>query len=191
MQIENRYNNILLYDSTISADDRLLNEWTIVNSPATCLQRSTEKNYELIVIFQKLRLLKERFAMVELCSILKQNRPTQHLPLLCLLPSKHRGLLEQLQNAGTEYAKFYNPVEPLSKAHLKSLLAKPSEDCRIGWILSGICPHINYFPISERQEIMYCGAYRNRLVLGSHRLIHVCETSNHKTCQYFKCPKFF
>lgn len=114
-----------------------------------------------------------------------------HIPLLCLLPSKHRKLLEHLQNAGVEYAMFHDLRDPNLKNHVETLLVDSSEECKIERILSDICPHINHFPISEHKEILYCGAYRNRLVLGSYRLRHLCETSNHKICEYFKCPKFF
>lgn len=171
-------------------DDWPYGNLTLVNSPATCLHKATENNYDLISISHEYRSLKARHALVELCSMLKRNRYTLHIPLLSLLPSRHREMLEQLHNVGVEYARFYDPRDPDSQNHLESLLAKPSEECMIGRILSGICPHINYFPISRDKEILYCGAYRNRLVLGSPRLSHFCETFNHKNCPYFNCPKF-
>ncbi len=189
MQTDNRNYKILLYNSTLEPDDQVLDEFASANSPAACIQKATINTYDLIAIFHNYRSLKERFALVELCSILKQSNHAGHIPLLCLLPSIHRGLLEQLQNAQVEYARFYDPGDPNSKDNLKSLLTIPFEDCTIEKILSGICPHINYFPISRHQEMLYCGAYRNRLVLGPHRLRHSCETIKHKSCQYFKCPK--
>jgi hypothetical protein len=190
IQADNSHYKILLYNSTFNLDGQIPDECALANSPAACIQKATSSTYDLIAIFHNNRLLKERFALVELCSILKKNYHSRHFPLLCLLPSKHRGLLEQLQNVQVEYAGFYDPDDPDLKEHLTALLARPSEDCTIEKILSSICPHINYFPISRHQEMLYCGAYRNRLVLGTHRLKHACQTSNHKKCQYFKCPKF-
>ncbi len=189
LQTDSRNYKILLYNSTLELDGQILDECALANSPAACIQKATSSAYDLIAIFHNYRLLKERFALVELCSILKKNYHSRHFPLLCLLPSKHRGLLERLQNVQVEYAGFYDPGDPNSKEDLTSLLARPSEDCTIEKVLSGICPHINYFPISRHQEMLYCGAYRNRLVLGPHRLKHSCQTINHKNCQYFKCPQ--
>jgi hypothetical protein len=189
MPADDRNYKILLYNSTLEPDDQVLDEFASANSPATCIQKATNNTYDLIAIFHNYRSLKERFALVELCSILKKSYHSRHIPLLCLLPSIHRELLEQLQNVQVEYARFYDPGGPDLKDHLKSRLARPSEDCTIETILSAICPHINYFPISRHQEMLYCGAYRNRLVLGPHRLKHSCQTINHKNCQYFKCPK--
>lgn len=192
MQSYSKNYKILLFPSSMCFDDWPYGNLTLVNSPATCLHKATENNYDLIVIFHKFRSLKERHALVELCAMLKRNRHTLHIPLLCLLPSKHREMLEHLHDVGVEYARFYDPRDPVSQNHIESLLAKPSEECKIGRILSGICPHINYFPIGQKnQEILHCGAYRNRLVLGSHRLRHFCETFNHKICKYFKCPILF
>jgi len=190
VESDNKNYKILLFPSSMCFDDWPYGNLTLVNSPATCLHKATENNYDLISISHEYRSLKARHALVELCSMLKRNRYTLHIPLLSLLPSRHREMLEQLHNVGVEYARFYDPRDPDSQNHLESLLAKPSEECMIGRILSGICPHINYFPISRDKEILYCGAYRNRLVLGSPRLSHFCETFNHKNCPYFNCPKF-
>lgn len=187
---DNNY-KILLFHSSICFDTWPYGNLTLVNSPSTCLHKATENNYDLIAISHEYRSLRERDSLIELCSMLKRNNHTLHIPLLSLFPSRHRKLLELLQDAGVEYVRFYNPIDPGSQNHIEILLAKPSEECKIGRVLSGICPHINYFPIGQKnQEILHCGAYRNRLVLGSYRLRHLCETSNHKNCPYFKCPKF-
>lgn len=190
MKTGNSKPQILFYNYNSGLNNNISKNVTVVSSPAACLQKATRHVYELIVIFQQFRLLNERFALIELCATLKQSLYAKHIPLLCLLAFKHRGLLEQLQNAGVDYVRFCNKNHPVAKEHAESLLAKPSEDCAVDRVLSAICPYINYFPISRHQEILYCGAYRNRLVLGPHRLRHLCETMNHTNCQYFKCPKF-
>jgi hypothetical protein len=180
---------ILLYHSSIPLDAWPNGNLTLVNSPATCLDKATGNNYDLIAIFHEYRSLKERDSLVELCSMLKRNRHTLHIPLISLLPSRHRKLLELLLNTGVEYTRFYDATNPDWQNYIESLVAKPSEECKIGRILSGICPHINYFPIGQKnQEILYCGAYQNHLVLGLYRLRHLCETFNYKICEYFNCP---
>ncbi len=184
-----RNHQVLFYNYSERLNGNVTGDLTVVNSPATCLQRITRQTYELIIIFPKFRSLNEHLALIELCSTLKKSRYSKHVPLLCILPSKHRELLEQLQNVGVDYVRFYFRNDAAAKIPIESLLVKPTEDCAVARILSEICPHINYFPISRHQEILYCGAYRNRLVLGPHRLRHSCETMNHNNCEYFKCPK--
>jgi len=191
MQSYDEKRKILLFHSRICFDTWPYGNLTLVNSPATCLHKATENTYDLITIFHEYRSLKERDSLVELCSMLKRNSHTLHIPLLSLLPSRHRKLLEFLQNTGVEYTRFYDATNPNWQNYIESLVAEPSEECKIDRILSEICPHINYLPIGQKnQEILHCGAYRNRLVLGSPRLSHFCETFNHKNCPYFNCLKF-
>ena len=191
MRSDNNNYKILLFNSTLGVDARTCKNPILVNSPIDCLHKATENTFDLVAIFHEYRLFRECDALVELCSTLKRNIHTMHIPLLCILPLKHRKLLEHLQDAGVEYVMFHNPRDSDLMNHMESLLVDLSEECKIDRILSDICPHINYFPISRHKEILYCGAYRNRLVLGPYRLRHLCEISDHKICQYFKCPKFF
>ena len=189
MQRNNNNYKILFFNSTPDADEHLLSKLTLVNNPIDCLYEAAENTYDLVVIFHECRSFIERDALIELCSTLKRNKPTVHIPFLLLLPSRHRKMIEHLQNAGVEYVRFYDPCDPDLKHHIETLLKEPPKEWRIDKILADICPHINYFPMSRHKEILYCSAYRNRLVLGSYRLKHLCERSIHKICQYFKCPK--
>lgn len=189
MQSDNNNYKILFFNSTLGIDVPTFKNLTLVNSPIDCLHKATENIYDLVAIFHEHRSHIEYDALVELCSALKRNIHTMHIPLLCLLPLKHRKLIEHLQDAGVEYVMFYNPRDPNLKNHIETLLVDSPEECKIGKILSDICPRINYFPMSGHKEILYCGAYRNRLVLGSYRLRHLCETSNQKSCEYFNFPK--
>lgn len=186
---EKRY-IVLLYksgtDFSFTADEGL----TLVTSPISCLNKATEKPYDLIAICFDLVCLRESDALVELCTALKKNRYTRQIPLFALLPFKHRKLLESLRDAGVEYVKFYDLKELNSKSSAKILAMPPAEECRTGRVLSEICPYINYFAISRHQEILFCGAYLNRMVIASYRLKHYCERANYENCEYFKNPKF-
>jgi len=190
MQSDTNNYEILFFNSSPGIEDRAFKTLTLVKSPIDCLHEAAENTYDLVAIFNEHRSLQEYDALLELCSTLKRNPHTMHIPLLCLLPLKHRQLLEQLQNTGVEYVMFYDPHDPDLKNHIETSLVNWPEKYKLSRILSNICPHINYFPISWHKEIIYCRAYRNRLVLGSYRLRHLCETSNHKICEYFNSPKF-
>ncbi len=51
------------------------------------------------------------------------------------------------------------------------------------------CPFLKRRPINADEEMSVCGAYRDRLVLGGRRLREVCETDNHRYCEYFLNPR--
>ena len=180
---------ILVYRSTTNLTEYALEETTVVTSPVACLREATEKRYDLIVIIFGPGFLKECDVMVELCTTLKRNRHTMQMPLLCVLPSKHRDLLQRLANAKVEYVMILEPKDCILQGRLETFAFSPSEEYEIGGILSEVCPHINYFPVCRDKEILYCGAYRNRLVLGPYRLRQYCETNNHIDCEYFQNPR--
>lgn len=190
MRSTNQNYEILFFNCSRSFDDGAFKRLTQVSNPIDCLHEAAEHTYDLVAIFSEHRSLQRCGALIELCSGLKGNPLTMRIPLLCLLPIKQRQLLERLQDVGVEYVMFYDPRDPDLKNHIETSLVDWPEECKLSKVLSNICPHINYFPIIEDKEIIYCRAYRNRLVLGSYRLRHLCETSSHKTCEYFNSPEF-
>jgi len=180
---------ILTYRSGTSPIGDALEATTVVASPVACLHEATDKEYDLIVIMFDPVFLKGCDDMIELCAVLKRNRHTMQVGLLCVLPSKHRDLLERLENAGVEYVMISDPKDSALQSRLETFSLSPSEKYKIDRILSEVCPYINYFPISRDKEILYCGAYRNRLVIGPYRLRQYCETNNHINCEYFRNPR--
>ena len=164
-------------------------EILFAHSPVSCLHKATRKSFDLIGISFDVGSLKERDALVELCSVLKANSLTLSIPLLCLLPSRHRKLLERLQETGVEHAMVFDSRRHSLEAHLEAFMRDSLEGFSIRSLLSELCPNVNPVPISRRQEILYCGAYRNRLVLGPYLLNLYCETINHRNCPYYNDPK--
>lgn len=195
MKMNHTHRKILLYASLPEVEAGLKpvpteEGLTRVNSPISCLHEATQEPFDLIAVSFYERPLKERNALVELCRMLKTNSCTAHIPLLGLMPSVHRRLLEHLLEAGADYAMLSDPRDRGIDDILKGFLVSPSEEFRIENVLYRLCPHINPVPISRRREILYCRAYRNRLVLGPYLLGLYCETLNHRDCPYYKCPKF-
>jgi hypothetical protein len=180
---------ILYYRSATSLIGDAFEEATVVTSPVACLHNASGKEYDLIVIMFDPGALKGREAIVELCAALKRNRHTMQVPLLCVLPSKHRDLLERLEDAGVEYVIILDLQDRILQSRLETFAFGPSKEYEINTILSEVCPHINYFPVSRDKEILYCGAYPNRLVLGPYRLRQYCENNNHINCEYFQNPR--
>lgn len=84
----------------------------LVNSPVQCLNQAIIEQPNAVVIRFGDITLRERDALMELCSVLKQNQYTKGIGVVALLSSKHRVVMERLRDAGVEYVKFHVKVEP-------------------------------------------------------------------------------
>ena len=162
----------------------------VVASPMACLNEVTRKSFDLVAVSFHQITLRERDALVELCSVLRKNPHSADTFLLCLVPSRHRALLTSLQDAGVNYVMLLESPDGSLANRLHLFAENRSGAYSIEKILAEICPYINYVPISRRREILYCQAYYNRLVLGPYLLNLYCETPNHINCPYYMEPKF-
>jgi len=162
----------------------------VVASPIACLNEVTLKSFDLVAVSFHHVTLKEREALVELCSVLRKNPLTSNTLLVCLLPCLHRDLLSSLENAGVEHVMLLESLDSSLDGRLQAFAETRSGVSSIESILTKICPYITYVPISRRREILYCRAYRNRLVLGPYLLSLYCETPDHIECPYYREPKF-
>lgn len=140
-------------------------------------------NYDLFVIQFATQTIKQREALTELCAVLKRHHPTRHIPIIALLPSKHRRLLEILNTITVEYAKITN-----GQTDETSIRAITPADC-ISRILAELCPFLEYQPIDARREMAVCKAYYSRLVINGMRLDQLCQRPDFQLCPYFQSPK--
>ncbi len=70
-----------------------------VRSPILCLDQAVDGNPDIIAIRFGKMPSRERETMVELCGALKRNSHTRKTPVLVLLHSRHRRLMEDLELA--------------------------------------------------------------------------------------------
>ena len=164
-------------------------ELAVVTSPASCLCHTLEGALTAVAISFQQTSMRQRQALIELCATLRKNAHTARIPLLAVLSCANRNLLERLREVGVELATISQSEDSSLLQRLSSFTAGGSSQFKLETILCRICPYINYVPISGSKEIVFCAAYRNRLVLGSERLTDLCETRAHKTCDYFIRPK--
>jgi hypothetical protein len=181
---ENVRRNILLLGAEIHPTSSSSLEIVQAPSIASYLSRAVVEDFNLLVLCLFTQVHQERGALIELCGVLRTNRYTREKPLVAVLPGKHRQLLDRLQRVGVKYVMIAEPDGDALQHRLATLNLPLNNNYRIENLLLEICPFINYLPINSCREIILCGAYRNRLVLGPHRLAEICEVPTHLTCEY-------
>jgi len=159
-----------------------------VFTTARCLERAAEGGMRIVVILFDNNSSTRRNNLVEFVSILKRNIKTAGLTVVAVLPSPHRVMIEALQRMGTDFVLIL-PNSATNSFCIGASLNKLSPQDRPESHLKEICPNLNYNAIDSQREIMLCGAYRNRMVLGGSRLHKTCETTAHLGCEYYLNPR--
>jgi hypothetical protein len=165
------------------------NGLTVVRSPVSCMDAAVSKEYGGIVIFFSTPLISERESLIELCAHLNSNTLTRSIRKCLLLEYQHRHLLVKLREVGVKYVDIKNTNEAANPRKIWERLNAEDSALRIESHLSRLCPFLRYRPISEQNELITCGAYRNRMVLGGRRLHEVCQTETHLYCEYYLNPR--
>lgn len=161
----------------------------IVRSPVACLDMATRKAWDFIVICFGDRPIKIRNALTELCLALKNNPYANTGSVAAVLHQGHRELIRTLCAGGIDFIKVTDSCGCDNGKRVLRLVDELTDEDGSETVLSRYCPYLRYHPISRRGEMISCGAYLNRLVLGTPRLRRFCEISNYKNCEYFQNPK--
>lgn len=180
---------ILLLGAEVRATTASSVEINQAPSIASYLSRAVAGNFDLLVLCLSARDHQERDAWVEFCGILRTNRHTREQPLIAVLPERHRELLNRLEKAGVRYVMIAEPGSDDLHHRLAALDLPLSDAYRVESLLMEICPCINYLPLNSCRELILCGAYRNRLILGPYRLAQRCEVPAHLTCEYYQAQE--
>lgn len=161
-------------------------EWA--SSPVQCLDKAVDKKPGIIVIRFGKMTIRERDSLVELSAALKRNSYTRTCPVLVLLDSKHRKLIEDLNRAKVDYVRYVGDAV-LDTDRIREIIDGLEPDDRLEHHLETVCPFLHYEMIDSQHEMTVCGAYLDRMVLGGHRLHEICETENHFHCEYYLKPR--
>lgn len=178
----------LLCDPKGRFDEPTSPEAESVSSPIHCFDRAVDGSPRIIVIHFGPMPIGNRDALVELAATLKRNRHTCRCPILALIHMKHRKLLEDLSQAQVDFARRIADGA-LSPSRLQEIIDGLGPADRLEQHLSQVCPFLHYSPVDACHELTLCGAYLDRMVLGSTLLHKTCETENHLGCEYFQNPR--
>jgi hypothetical protein len=161
-------------------------EW--VPSPIQCLDKAIDGKPGIIVIRFGKMPFRERETLVELSAALKRNIHTQRCPILALLHSKNRKLIEGLKKAKVDYVRYIGDAR-LDSTQVREIIDGLEPDDRLERHLAVVCPFLHYSKIDSQHEMTMCGAYLNRMFLGGRRLHEICETEDHLYCEYYLNPR--
>ena len=162
---------------------------TVVESPVSCLNAATTTTYRLTILCFSVRWIRARPGIIELCAYLKHNPLTRKVPLFVSVDRWHRGLVERMKEAGVDFVDLQRVQDQIDPERIFAQILKTGFSLHIDKILSRLCPFLRYEPIDSRRELIVCGAWQNRMVLGGKRLNEVCETEGHRLCEYFINPR--
>ncbi|MEW6263863.1 MAG: hypothetical protein AB1641_12380 [Thermodesulfobacteriota bacterium] len=190
MNMKHGLTRLLICRSSAPYQPGVQRGFSLVNSPAACINEATSRSYDLAVIYVEPHSLKERSAWVNLAMFLKKNPHTRTIKVLVLIEAWHRRLVEDLAEAGVDYVDLIDPARDLEPEAIRkrSDLLGPSNETAV--VLGRLCPFLNHTPIGEKHELTTCLAYRDRLVLGRYLLDNYCHLGRYEECEYYLAPKF-
>jgi hypothetical protein len=162
---------------------------TVASSPMGCLDMAVSKRYAGIIIYFSARKIRARDALIELCADLTTLALTRATPKCVSLDCRHRALFLKLQEAGIENVEIRLPAEVVDPWKMWAGLMAHESSLRIDLHVSRLCPFLRYRPISDQSELVTCGAYSNRMVLGGSRLREVCQAETYLSCGFYMNPR--
>lgn len=161
---------------------------TVTCNPLSCLNAATTAPYGLIVLSFSIRSIRARSEIIELCTCLKINPMTRKIPLFASIDRWHRGMAGRMKDAGLDFMDVRQSQNQIDPEHISDLILETRLSVHMERVMSRLCSFLNYKPVNGCSELITCGAWHNRMVLGGKRLHAVCETENHLYCEYFLNP---
>ena len=155
----------------------------------SCLSQATSNHPDLIVIFFNSRDIQGQKEVIELCKILKEHPLTTKVKVAVFLERLHQRLILGLTQTGVDFIDIHTGIESDSIGKTISQLWQSHSLMPAQSLLEKLCPFLKYLPSGDKYEFPVCGAYRNRMFLGSFRLHEICHTMNHLHCEYYMNPK--
>ncbi|MBN2059647.1 MAG: hypothetical protein JW882_04445 [Deltaproteobacteria bacterium] len=164
-------------------------EVIVTHNPLSSLNAATTAPFGLIILDFSIRSSSRvRSEIIELCKCLKSNPLTRKIPLFASVDRWHREITGRMKAAGLDFIGVRQSQNRIDPEHIADLVLKTGISVNIDRIMERLCPFLNYEPINGCSELITCGAWHNRMVLGGKRLHDLCETENHLYCEHFLDP---
>lgn len=161
----------------------------LTESALTCFFWAETTNPEAIIVVFPFASLELNNKRLELISCLKHDPRTRKIPLYVRLFAPRKALINELC---LQKIDGILPLNWLSEdpGSLTEYLQDPDAILTPSDMADAVCPFLNSEVYNETEEILLCGADRNRLVINTNRLQRLCSTREHHTCRFFHNPNF-
>ena len=160
---------------------------TVTDTALACLEEAIEGDYNLVVVCVSSGGHIDR--AIELCTCLKRNPLMRNTPTFVSIDRWHRDIAIRLKDAGLDFMGVRKANHHIDPGHVLDLVRKAATSVQVDRILDRLCPFLHYQRIKWQGELITCGAWHNRMVLGGQRLHEVCESNTHLHCEYFQDPR--
>ncbi len=140
----------------------------------------------MIVIGAAVRDVPSRAVLVELVDALSHHPEGRTTPVVAMLDEWHRDLIVSLRKAGLERICVQAYGQAVDSMEVFRMASRYPARFDIRQILSRLCPFLRYPVFDGGRELTACGGWRNCMVLGGDRLKFVCQTTDHRFCDFFR-----
>jgi len=188
---EHRIGSILLcsgkdMSDPVSRDSRIAR----VPDAVSCLSEAMTGSYDLVAVELEKAEGDAGREILQLCRVLKSNRLTCDKPLLVILYSINRGLIDRLDKDGADYVIHLADNDGLRSLDRLSEAVDRLDNSDIpAALLEKVCPFLHSSSPDVGGEIFSCGAHGDILVLGRQRVNSFCSAPDHRACPFFLAPK--
>ncbi|MBN2859585.1 MAG: hypothetical protein JXK93_04890 [Sphaerochaetaceae bacterium] len=149
----------------------------IVTSPVECLDRALAESFDAVVVnFHGVRI-GSRYVYLDLCAVLKQHGKC----VVAIMQIPHREMLSQLQDSGVDY---FLSIKNLDSQKISLEIPPLSRLQKLSAVYADMCPKINY-SVDGTIERCSCAGAHDRLILSPYRIMELCATGNHTSCEFF------
>ena len=164
-------------------------EVTVSRNRKICWDEAFGNFFSLIVIVCKSREITERQVAVRTCRDLLAYTPGSQNRVLVSIDALHREMVLQLKEIGVKWMAQRSREDRVDPICLLKQVQRNDPSIRTDCLLDRMCPYLHYRSIDSHREWISCRGYRDRMVLGGRRLHEVCETLEHRHCEYLLHPR--
>lgn len=149
----------------------------VVNSPVRCLELAIEDTFDAVAVnFHAVKPC-SRYVYYDLCAALGQRG----LRVVAIMDIPHREMMERLAEAHVDYLFT---IPQLVNGSIDVVIPPLEKLTELRTALHACCANIDYIE-ENLNEGMFCAVTNDRLLLTRQRILELCSTGKHTTCDYY------